>query len=62
MNYQLMTNGFPPVSIAEENRLEYFNISESYAVEGKLAPFAEKVAEMVEQQLDCYISMMEVPK
>lgn len=31
-------------------------------MEGKLAPFAEKVAEMVEQQLDCYISMMEVPK
>lgn len=62
MNYQLMANGFPPVSIAKENRLEYFNTLESYAVEGKLAPFAEMVAELVEQQLDRYLSMMEVPK
>ncbi len=62
MNYQLMANGFPPVSIAKENRLEYFNTLESYAVEGKLSPFAEMVAELVEQQLDRYLSMMEVPK
>lgn len=62
MNYQLMANGYPPVSIAKENRLEYFNILESYAVEGKLAPFAEMVAKLVEQQLDSYLSMMEAPK
>lgn len=62
MNYQLMANGYPPVSIAKENRLEYFNTLESYAVEGKLAPFAEMVAKLVEQQLDSYLSMMEAPK
>ena len=62
MNYQLMANGYPPVSIAKENRLEYFNTLESYAVEGKLAPFAEIVAKLVEQQLDSYLSMMEAPK
>ena len=62
MNYQLMANGYPPVSIAKENRLEYFNSLESYAVEGKLSPFAEMVAELVEQQPDRYLSMMEAPK
>lgn len=60
MNYQLMANGFPPVSIAKENRLEYFNTLESYAAVGKLSPFAEMVAELVEQQLDRYLSMVEV--
>lgn len=39
MNYQFLTNGFPAVSIAKENRLEYFNTLECYAVEGNLAPF-----------------------
>ena len=58
MNYQLMANKFSPVSIAKEKRLEYFNTLEAYAVEGKLAPFAEMVAELVEQQLDCYLSMI----
>lgn len=32
MNYQLMTNGFPAISIAKETRLEYFNTLEAYAV------------------------------
>lgn len=62
MNYQLMVNGFPPVSIAKENRLEYFNTLEVYAVNGELAPFADMIAELVEQQLNRYLSMMELPK
>ena len=62
MNHQLTANGFPLVSIAKENRLEYFHTLESYAVEGKLAPFADMVAELVEQQLDRYLSMVEAPK
>lgn len=32
MNYQLMSVGFLPVSIAKENRLEYFEALEVYAV------------------------------
>lgn len=54
MNYQFLTNGFPAVSIAKENRLEYFNTLECYAVEGNLAPFADMIAQLVEQQLDRY--------
>lgn len=57
MNYQLLANGFPAISIAKENRLDYFNTLEAYAVEGNLAPFAEMVAELVEQQLDRYLAL-----
>jgi len=57
MNYQLMANGFPPISIAKENRLEYFNALEDYAVQGNLTPFAEMVANLTEHQLDCYLNM-----
>ena len=57
MNYQLLTNGFPAVSIAKEDRLEYFNTLEAYAVEGNLTPFAELVAGLVDKQLDRYLKM-----
>ena len=59
MNYQLMANGFVPVSIAKENRLEYFNTLEAYAVLGEITPFAEMIAELENQQLDQYLSMIE---
>ncbi len=58
MNYQLMSQGFPPISIAKENRLDYFNALEAYALEGSLSPFAEMIAVLEEQQLDRYIGMM----
>lgn len=58
MNYQLLSAGFLPISIAKENRLVYFNALEAYAVEGNLAPFAEMIAELEEQQLDRYLGMM----
>lgn len=32
MNYQLMVNGFLPVSINKEDRLEYYNTLEEYVV------------------------------
>lgn len=58
MNYQLLASGFPPVSIAKENRLAYFNALEAYAVDGNLAPFADMAAGLVVQQLDRYLGMM----
>lgn len=57
MNYQLMASGFAPVSIAKENRLEYFNALEDYAVQGNLTPFANMVADLEEKQLDVYLGM-----
>jgi len=52
MNYQLMAYGFLPISIPKERRLEYFNTLESYAVDGKLSPFSNLIAELEEVQLN----------
>lgn len=59
MNYQLMANGFPPISIKKENRLDYFNMLEAYALEENIAPFAAMIAELCDQQLDRYLGMIE---
>lgn len=58
MNYQLMSAGFLPVSIAKENRLDYYNALETYAVRGELGEFADLVAELEEEQLDVYIKLI----
>lgn len=55
MNYQLMLHGFLPISIAKENRLEYFETLEDYAVNGNLIPFAEMIADLEQQRLNEYI-------
>lgn len=57
MNYQLMANGFLPVSIAKESRLEYFEVLEAYAVNGELQPFTEMIVSLEEQQLDEYLAI-----
>lgn len=58
MNYQLMRNGFLPVSIAKENRVEYYEALDEYAVSGKLEMFADMVAELEDVQLETYIKLM----
>lgn len=52
MNYQLMYAGFLPVSIAKEDRLEYYNALEAYATLGNLEAFTDLIAELEEKQLD----------
>ncbi|MBQ6795771.1 MAG: Fic family protein [Clostridia bacterium] len=58
MNYQLLLKGYLPVSVAKENRLDYYNALEQYAVNGDLTVFADFVAELEETQLDEYIKLM----
>ncbi len=57
MNYQLMAEGFPAISIAKEDRLEYFKTLDAYAVEGSLQPFADLVAGLVDRQMERYIEL-----
>lgn len=57
MNYQLMAQGFLPVSIAKENRLEYFDALEAYAVSRNLIPFTDLIAALEEVRLDEYLSI-----
>lgn len=58
MNYQLLLNGFLPVSIAKAERLRYYNVLEEYAVNQNLEPFADMIAELEELQLDEYIRLI----
>lgn len=56
MNYQLMAHGFLPISIAKEARLDYFN---TLSLERDLAPSADMIASLEQQQLDRYLGMIE---
>ena len=58
MNYQLMAAKFLPVSIAKENRLDYYNALEQYAVNGNLISFANFAADLEEKQLDEYLKLI----
>lgn len=57
MNYQLLLNGYLPVSVAKESRLDYYNALEQYAVRGDLKPFADLVAALEEDRLDEYLAL-----
>lgn len=57
MNYQLMINGYLPVSISKERRLEYFEALEAYAVFNNLRPFADMIAELEMKRLDEYLTI-----
>lgn len=59
MNYQLLSQGYLPVSIAKEARLDYYNALEQYAVKGDLQAFAEFVADLEEKQLDEYLEILD---
>ncbi|MFR6291224.1 MAG: Fic family protein [Peptococcaceae bacterium] len=59
MNYQLLSSGFVPISIAKEDKLHYFEALEEYAVNQNLQPFADMIAILEEKQLDRYLEMME---
>ena len=58
MNYQLLANGFPAISIAKESRLEYFNTLEAYVVEGKINPLVEILTDLIDMQLNRYLQMV----
>ncbi len=58
MNYQLMIHGFLPISIAKEDRLNYYNALEEYAINGNLDLFVDLIADLEENQLDTYIKLI----
>lgn len=61
MNYQLMTKGFLPVSIAKEDRLAYYNALDQYAAHGELGDFADMIAALEDKQLDKYLAHIKKP-
>jgi len=58
MNYQLMSDGWLPVSVAKEDRLKYFEALEAYAVNGDIEPFAAMLAELESKELDQMIELI----
>lgn len=59
MNYQLLSKEFLPVSIAKENRLDYYNALDKYAAQGELEEFTNLIAGLEEKQLDKYLANMQ---
>ena len=59
MNYQLLHNGYLPISVAKKDRLDYYNALEHYAVNGNLTVFANFVEKLEEMQLDEYIKLVD---
>ena len=58
MNFQLMSYGFLPISIAKENRLDYYYALDKYAAQGIPDDFTNMIAELEEAQLDKYIAII----
>lgn len=52
MNYQLMQNGFLPINIKVEDRLEYYHVLDLYATQGDLQPFIQFIEQIEEKRLD----------
>jgi len=59
MNYQLMFFDWLPVSISKENRLDYFNALEDYAVAGNIEHFIYLIAELENKELDKMIEIIQ---
>lgn len=52
MNYQLMKNGFLPINIKVEDRLEYYNALDLYATKKDLTPFLNFILALEEERLN----------
>lgn len=52
MNYQLMQKGLLPINIKVEDRLDYYNTLDTYAVQKDLIPFMNFIATIEEKRID----------
>ena len=52
MNYQLMKNGFLPINIKVEDRLEYYNALDLYATKKDLTPFLNFILALEKERLN----------
>jgi Fic family protein len=58
MNYQLMSDGWLPVSVPKDDRLRYYQALEAYAVSGDIEPFEAFVAKLEGGRLEEMNEMM----
>lgn len=55
MNYQLIKLGYLPINIKKEDRLEYYEALDDYAVNGNMESFVKIIYGLENEQLDFYI-------
>ena len=60
MNYQLINNGLPPVSIYKEDKFIYFKALDNYASTGKVTELKKLIETLEEKELDKYIQMIKM--
>jgi Fic family protein len=58
MNYQLISNGFMPINIRNENKLDYYTTLDEYGVKKDLKPFTDMIIDLEEKQLDEVCNMI----
>ena len=58
MNYQLMKNGFLPVNIKVEDRINYYNALDLYATKKEIKPFKELIEGLEAKRLDEIIKLI----
>ncbi len=59
MNYVLIQEGYLPISISKESKMEYYKTLDFYATQKDINPFADLIAELEEKRLDFYISQID---
>lgn len=59
MNYILIHNGYLPVSIPVEKKLDYFILMDNYYSNRDISPFVKMVAKVEEKHLDRVIAVLE---
>lgn len=55
MNYQLLKNGYLPISISNDDRFDYYEALDEYAISGNLEAFIKLIYELEDKKLDFYI-------
>ena len=60
MNYILMENGYLPINIKSEDKLEYYEVLNEYGSNKNLESFIELVINLEEEQLDIYTNLVRI--
>ncbi len=59
MNFELLKNGFPPVVIKKEDRLNYYECSDKAHISEDYSDFIEMIGKLEEEMLDFYLKLIE---
>jgi Fic family protein len=59
-NFELMKNGFPPIVIKKEQRLDYYTLLDNAHISGDPKAFIQFSAERLREVLDLYLRFLEV--